>query len=50
MRSEKNCHERKMIMINFINFVFSLKSKHENKKQYGNHTPSLGNPFCFPEK
>lgn len=21
-----------MIMINFINFVFSLKSKHENKK------------------
>lgn len=39
-----------MIMINFINFVFSLKSKHENKKQYGNHTPSLGNTFFVSQK
>lgn len=39
-----------MIMINFINFVFSLKSKHENKKQYGNHTSSLGNTFFVSQK
>lgn len=41
-----------MIMINFINFVFSLKSKHENKKKNSmeiiHHLSGI--LFCFPEK
>lgn len=41
-----------MIMINFINFVFSLKSKHENEKKtvWKSYTVSRETFFCFPEK